>query len=161
MNIYLLRHAAAEPGFPDANRELSASGREQATKLGDFLRAKSGFQPTALWCSPYRRAQQTAELLLAVWGGSVQVRRDEERLEPERNPQPLVQSLQQLGQSVLVVGHNPNISILASLLLSGEQARTRVYFNTASMVGLQWHPIPNYGQLGPCELDWMLDASIL
>lgn len=77
------------------------------------------------------------------------------------NPAPLVRDFQQLGQDVLVVGHNPNISILASLLLSGERARTRVYFKTAVMVCLQWDPIPNNGQFGPCELDWMLDPRMI
>jgi phosphohistidine phosphatase SixA len=161
MNIYLLRHAEAEPGFPDDSRILHASGREHARRLGDFLRAKPAFQPTALWCSPFRRAQQTAELLLEAWGGSIDSRQNEARLEPERNPAPLIEDLQQLGQDVLVVGHNPNISILASLLLSGERARTRVHFNTAVMVCLQWDPVPNYGQFGPCELDWMLDPRMI
>ncbi len=161
MNIYLLRHAEAEPGFPDHSRLLHASGREHARRLGDFLRAKQAFKPTVLLCSPYRRAQQTAELLLGAWGGSLESRKDESRLEPEMNPGSLVQDFQQLGQDVLVVGHNPNISILASLLLSGEHARTRVHFKTAVMVCLQWDPIPNYGQIGPCELDWMLDPRII
>ena len=161
MNIYLLRHAEAEPGFPDDSRILHPSGCEHARRLGDFLRAKQAFQPTALWCSPYSRAQQTAELLLGAWGGSIESRKDEVRLEPEMNPAPLVRDFQQLGQDVLVVGHNPNISILASLLLSGERARTRVYFKTAVMVCLQWDPIPNNGQFGPCELDWMLDPRMI
>ncbi len=161
MNIYLLRHAAAEPGFPDECRILRACGRAHARSLGDFLRSKIAFRPTALWCSPFQRAQETAELLLGAWGGTIKQRTSEVRLEPEMNPGPLVQELQELGRDVLVVGHNPNISILASLLLSGERARTRASFKTCAMACLELNPIPNYGQVGPCELSWMLDPRMI
>jgi phosphohistidine phosphatase SixA len=66
-----------------------------------------------------------------------------------------------LERDVLVVGHNPNISILASLLLSAERGRTRTNFNTCNMACLSVAPIPNFGEVGPCELNWMLDPRML
>jgi phosphohistidine phosphatase SixA len=161
MNIYLLRHAQAESSYPDSQRILSKEGRADVQRLGEFLSAKELVLPSVLWCSPYRRAQQTAELLLASWGGSIEERRDEVSLEPEMNPASVAKGLLDLKRDVLVVGHNPNITILASLLLSAERGRTRTNFNTCNMACLSVVPIPNFGEVGPCELTWMLDPRLL
>lgn len=161
MKIYLLRHAEAAVGFPDSSRILSAYGREHARKLGGFLRQKSAFHPSVLWRSPYARTRETSEILLDAWGGTLGSEREEAYLEPDMNPSEIVDALQALNKDVLVVGHNPNISILASLLLSGERGRTRTNFDTCNMACLELNPVQNYGEVGPCELSWMLDPRIL
>jgi phosphohistidine phosphatase len=161
MNIYLLRHAQAESSYPDSQRVLSAKGRDDAERLGHFLRSKETAQPEVLWCSPYRRAQETAATILNAWGGAVEQRRDEACLEPDMNPASIAEDLLVLERDVLVVGHNPNITILASLLLSAERGRMRTNFNTCNMACLSVAPIPNFGEVGPCELNWMLDPRML
>jgi phosphohistidine phosphatase SixA len=161
MNIYLLRHAQAESSFPDSQRILSAKGRADVDRLGQFLRSKETPLPEVLWCSPYRRAQETAGLLLEAWGGAVEQRRDEVSLEPDMNPASVAAGLLEVGRDVLVVGHNPNISILASLLLSAERGRTRTNFQTCNMACLVVSPVENFGEVGPCELSWMLDPRML
>ena len=106
------------------------------------------FQPQVLWQSPLVRAQQTAHCLLirewAVAGGVYEI----DRLEPDRDPEPLLAELECLQRDVLIVGHNPNLSLLASLLLGGERGRARVYFKTCNLLCLEWAPIPNFGQVG-------------
>ena len=77
------------------------------------------------------------------------------------NPASVADGLLELERDVLVVGHNPNISILASLLLSAESGRTRTNFNTCNMACLAVAPIPNFGEVGPCELSWLLDPRML
>ena len=72
MNIYLLRHAQAESSYPDSERCLSAKGRADVERLGQFLRSKETSLPPVLWCSPYRRAQETAGLWLDTWGNAVE-----------------------------------------------------------------------------------------
>ena len=161
MNIYLLRHAQAESSYPDSQRILSAQGRADAERLGLFLHSKETAQPSVVWCSPYRRAQETAAIILNAWGGTVEQRRDEACLEPDINPVSVAEGLLELERDVLVIGHNPNISILASLLLSAERGRTRTNFNTCNMACLSVAPIPNFGEVGPCELSWMLDPRML
>ena len=157
MKLYLLRHANAEPGYPDATRLLTSRGRHQARELGRFFRDKPRFAPALLWCSPLVRAQETVTCFVEGWGATIAEQSVEERLEPEMDPGPLLEKLQSIRQDVLIVGHNPNLQILASLLLSHERHRTRVRFKTCSLMCLEWHPLPNYGQFGPCELCWMLD----
>lgn len=161
MKIYLMRHAEAEASHPDASRVLSERGRAHARILGEFLRKKETAPPATLWCSPYRRAQETCGVLLDAWGLAVTTGKDEPRLEPDMNPSPLLAELQQLDQDVLVVGHNPNISILASLLLSAERGRTRVNFQTCILACLELNPIPNFGEVGPCELNWVMDPRMI
>jgi len=161
VKIYLLRHAKAELGFPDAERSLSGQGRDHARRLGRFFRGREYFQPALLWCSPLVRAQETAEIFLKAWGNKPSGCREVEALEPEMNPASLVGELEAVGQDVLVVGHNPNLTVLASLLLNGEQARTRVHLKTSGLICLKWSPVPNFGQTGPCELCWMLDPRVL
>jgi len=161
MNIYLLRHAEAESSYPDSQRILSTKGRGDAQRLGQFLRFKGSPQPAVLWCSPYRRAQETSAILLNAWGDRLEQRRDEAYLEPDMNPASVAEGLLELERDVLVVGHNPNISILASLLLSAESGRTRTNFNTCNMACLAVAPIPNFGEVGPCQLSWLLDPRML
>ncbi|ADE54739.1 SixA phosphatase family protein [Coraliomargarita akajimensis] len=161
MKIYLLRHAKSNPGYPDATRDLSDLGRRHVRRLGAFLCQQPRFQPEVLWCSPLTRAEQTAELFEQAWGRSVADRRSVECLEPERDPTSLVERLAEHSSDVLIVGHNPNLEILASILCSGERARSRVRMKAASLLCLAWNPVPSYGQMGPCELEWLLDPRML
>ncbi|MGB0417022.1 MAG: SixA phosphatase family protein [Coraliomargarita sp.] len=161
MRIYLLRHAKSEPGYPDAARVLAARGRAHTAALGSFFRGQDRFRPQELWCSPLTRAEETADRFLQAWGGPVHDRRSVDALEPERDPGVLVEELVSLGREVLLVGHNPNIEILASLLISGERSRAQILIQTGVMLCLERSDYPNYGQTGPCALRWMLDPRLL
>jgi broad specificity phosphatase PhoE len=50
----------------DADVGLSELGAQQAQQLGLFLRAAHAGMPTAVWTSPYVRARQTAEWIIAA-----------------------------------------------------------------------------------------------
>ncbi|GGL89208.1 histidine phosphatase family protein [Nakamurella endophytica] len=77
--------AAAAAGLPvidvglrDADVPLSPTGRDQARAFGDWLGdPSSGFAPDSVWCSPYLRARETAEIGLAAAGVDLPVRVDE------------------------------------------------------------------------------------
>ena len=81
---------------------------------------KESFQPEQVWTSPLVRAQETANILHqslepALKGPWTESSND--LLEPERDPLPMVKLLSEVRQDVLLVGHNPNLEILFSLLL--------------------------------------------
>lgn len=63
--LWLLRHADAAPGHPDAGRPLTDRGREEATVAGAALAALKIPLDTCL-SSPKRRARETAELACAA-----------------------------------------------------------------------------------------------
>ncbi len=119
MLVYLCRHAhsASEtPGFPDAARHLTAEGRQAARALGDKLRWYDCV-PTAIWTSPLIRAVQTAELLVAGlgWDGLVE---SVPALEPGGDVHLVEARLRGCAPdaAVILVGHEPSISGLGSVL---------------------------------------------
>ena len=57
--IWLLRHAEAEDGSPDAERELTEKGKKQARNAGLALKAL-GVEPEPCFTSPKVRARDTA-----------------------------------------------------------------------------------------------------
>jgi broad specificity phosphatase PhoE len=65
--VYLVQHGEKErlPGDPG----LTELGRQQAMRTGRWL---SGLGISALWTSPMRRAQETADCIAAVAGLAVQ-----------------------------------------------------------------------------------------
>lgn len=115
-----MRHATAIDetlALGDPMRMLTAHGRTQARRLGDGLRGR-GCALSHVWTSPLVRAVQTAELVAAAVGATctVDVAPD---LAPEASPRALVARLGALPADAiaLVVGHEPNLSALGSLLL--------------------------------------------
>ncbi len=114
--IWLLRHAEAEEGSPDAERPLTERGREQAVAAGRAL-ANMGVPIHACVTSPKVRAAQTAELACAALGVEPE---EDRRLEGGPfDPREVVEGR---GEHVLVVGHDPDFS-LAVHRLTGAQVR--------------------------------------
>ena len=116
--IWLLRHAEAEDGSPDAERKLTPKGRRQARTAGRAL-AKLGAKFDGCLTSPKVRALQTAELACKELG-------IEPQLEPKLAGGPFdpEQLAAGLGENVLLVGHDPDFSA-AVHTLTGAQVRLR------------------------------------
>src|SRR5438876_10642854 len=72
MRLLIVRHAEAVPanarGVSDRDRPLTANG-ERAFRAAARGLARLVPAPDLLLASPLRRAQQTAALLAAAWGG--------------------------------------------------------------------------------------------
>ncbi|MEI7590833.1 MAG: phosphohistidine phosphatase SixA [Deltaproteobacteria bacterium] len=63
MILYFLRHAEAESyAASDFERQLTAKGIEQATKVGKFC-LRQGLEPDVILTSPVIRAKRTAEIV--------------------------------------------------------------------------------------------------
>lgn len=121
LELYLLRHAHAGDSTkwdgPDAERPLSPKGRRQAQRLGAFL-AERGFAPDAIVTSPKLRARQTAELFADAIGIAVAV---DERLGGPLDPDDIGAIAERAGgNSVVLVGHDPDFSDLAAALTGTE-----------------------------------------
>jgi phosphohistidine phosphatase len=89
--------------------------------LGRFLRSSGAFLPEEIWHSPLVRSQETAALLAR------QLRLDvplllQPGLEPEDKPEMVARRLRSATRSVAIVGHEPHLSALASLLVRGRAA---------------------------------------
>jgi phosphohistidine phosphatase len=120
--LVLLRHAKADrpPGAADEDRPLSARGHADAQAAGAWLAARN--VPELVLCSPAKRTRQTWHAVAAnLPAGAAPVVRYDQRLYLGGADQllELVRGIEGPVTSVLVIGHNPSLSDLASRLDPG------------------------------------------
>ncbi|MBI5691868.1 MAG: phosphohistidine phosphatase SixA [Verrucomicrobia bacterium] len=118
MHLYLFRHAHAEEGSRDALRPLSPKGLRQVRVMGQWLRDARAVEAAEIWHSPLRRAAETAALLsrrLRLKVPLVEVT----GLKPQDDPEVILRRLKLTENPVALVGHDPHLSALASLLVAG------------------------------------------
>lgn len=113
MDLILWRHAEAEDGTPDLARALTPRGRKQAKKMAAWL-ARRLPQDARILVSPATRTQQTAAALGVDFSTL-------EEIAPGATPRALLKAAHwpQGEHSVLMVGHQPTLGQVASLLLAG------------------------------------------
>jgi phosphohistidine phosphatase len=114
MKVVLVRHAEAAPGDPDELRALTPAGHEQARRLGDRLRAE-GMQPDAVLSSPLLRARETAADL--GFGDPEPV----DELAPGATAEDVKAAIAGRGETVVVVGHQPDCSRITAALRGGAE----------------------------------------
>ncbi|WP_335945277.1 phosphohistidine phosphatase SixA [Pseudomonas sp. G166] len=126
MKLWVLRHGEAEPygARPDPDRALTAHGREEVLRSAAHL---IGQPLTAIYASPYLRAQQTAGLVREALGLQPELI-TVDWLTPDTRPQKVLEHLDDQGD-VLLVSHNPLVGSLLGLLQHGhlqqpEQVKT-------------------------------------
>ncbi len=114
MDLILWRHAEAEDGEADMQRELTATGRKQAVAMGAWLDARLPKEARIL-VSPAVRAQQTA-------AGVGRHFETAEAISPGVDPVELLHAAgwPETSGTVLVVGHQPTLGMAAGMLLLGE-----------------------------------------
>jgi phosphohistidine phosphatase len=114
MKVVLVRHAEAAPGDPDELRALTPAGHEQARRLGEQLRA-DGLRPDAVLTSPLLRARETA----ADLGFGDPEPLDE--LGPGATADDVRAAIAGRGETVVVVGHQPDCGRIAGALRGGAE----------------------------------------
>ena len=139
LELLLLRHGIAELGSPDALRPLSPAGR-QRTKAVVAALVQRQLRCDRLLSSPLRRAWQTAEL--AVAGGLAPAIELAEPLAPGGEALVWLHALaareELAGQRLALVGHEPDLSTLATRLLGAQPGVLQL--KKAGMALLQWQP---------------------
>ena len=116
MRLVLIRHAESASGEPDELRALTPAGHEQARELGDRLRA-DGIEPEVVLSSPLLRARETA----ADLGFGEPEPRDE--LAPGATVDDVRIAVTGRGETVAVVGHQPDCSKIAAALSGGPEPK--------------------------------------
>jgi phosphohistidine phosphatase len=114
MKVVLVRHAEAAPGDPDELRALTPAGHDQARRLGEQLRA-DGVHPDAVLTSPLLRARETA----ADLGLGDPEPLDE--LAPGATAEAVKAAIAGRGETVVVVGHQPDCGRIAAALRGGAE----------------------------------------
>jgi phosphohistidine phosphatase len=117
--LYLVRHAEAAPGEPDELRPLTEEGKRQARALGERLAADET-PPEAVRTSPLLRARQTGEAIARAAG----VRSaPDDRLAPGATAGDVRAVVTGCGETVAVVGHQPDCGQIAAALTGGPEPR--------------------------------------
>jgi phosphohistidine phosphatase len=148
MELYLIRHAIAERRDPgrwpdDAKRPLTQAGRERFVGVAHALQAL-GIAVDAVLASPYVRAWQTAEVLQDEAGWPAPTPCSE--LEPGVPPATFVESLSGRSEaSLALVGHEPDLSLLASLVLTGSSDGVRLELKKGGVICLYSGDTPTPG----------------
>ena len=117
--LLLLRHAKtvpANPGIEDHERELLERGRKDAPAIGAYMAAKKYF-PDLILSSTSRRTVQTIELVIGNLPRPQHIEySDRLYLAGQREMLAAIRSVPAAVSSVLVVGHNPGMELLATAL---------------------------------------------
>lgn len=161
MTLYLLRHGiAAERGTgqyaSDADRPLTPKGRRKLRRAATAMRAME-LAFDVILSSPLVRARQTAELIAKALHCRHRLELTE-LLAPGASAEGLVRRLKQLKpQRVLLVGHEPDLSALASWLLTGGD-ELAIQFKKGGLCRLSTERLRS----GRCaSLDWLVTPSQL
>ncbi len=116
MRLFLVRHAEAAPGEPDALRPLTQAGRETARRLGERLKHE---RPEAVLSSPLLRARETAEPIARAAGVDAV---PDERLAPGATVETVRAAVEGRGATVVAVGHQPDCGEIVLELTGREVA---------------------------------------
>ena len=133
MKVWVLRHGEAEPygSRPDSERALTPHGCEEVLRSAAQL---IGEPLTAIYASPYLRAQQTAQRVREALGFVPDIR-TVEWLTPDSRPQAVAEQLASVD-NVLLVSHNPLVGNLLGFLQHGH-VQEPVAVRTAGLAELE------------------------
>lgn len=161
MQLLIVRHAIADDrvafgatGRPDAERPLTEAGRKKMRANARGLRA---VVPSldVLATSPFVRARQTADILAETFGVEVE---EVPALAHGGSPPTVLASLGgRHGETVAVVGHEPDLGLLIGWLVTGKT--TSLLQLKKGGAALLWFP----DELAPgvAEIRWVLSPKLL
>ncbi len=161
MELYLLRHGNAVErtvGIKDRERPLTPKGRKKIDAIARrLLELEVSFD--TIMASPFARARETAEILAARMNYKKDVIYSGNML-PGMNPKALARELQEKpvsGSSILLVGHEPDLSNLASFLICG----TNCISIDLKKGGLCKLEVETFDAEGGATLQWLVPPSLL
>jgi phosphohistidine phosphatase len=138
MELYLMRHAiahdvGADGSRTDAERTLTAEGRANTRAAAQAMR-RLELDFDAIWTSPLARARQTADIVAEVLK-KPHCLREVPELALGAAPERVIQALLRLerSSSVLLVGHEPDLSRLVAFLVWGSLDADRLDFKKGAL----------------------------
>ena len=160
--FYIMRHGiAAQRGsegvFEDSKRKLTLEGREKMQEIAKALK-RLGFVVDWIVTSPLVRAVETAQIIAASLDSKVPMDLCDE-LRPGEPPEKLLSILskQPERKRILLVGHEPDLSILAARLMgAGRNANLAFKKGGCCLITSEEFPSSSEGQLV-----WWLTPRVL
>lgn len=161
MKLLIIRHGPAgdragweAEGRDDRLRPLTSEGKKEMRRVAKGL-ASLVSRVDLLATSPLVRAVQTTEIVASQYDCDVMT---VEALAPENDPEQVVKWLRsQGGDTVAVVGHEPDLSTVGCYLLAGKSSSFLALKKSgACLLELNGPPGP-----GKATLEWLLLPRVL
>lgn len=156
--LYLVRHGIAvpsgTPGIPDSERPLTPKGEQRMKRIAKGLK-RLDVQPDRICTSPLPRALRTAEIIAAGLGLEDRL----EIAEPLTASSPAEQVRAWLNtrddENLMLVGHNPTLSRLVGLLVTGEDLMPVCELDKGGIAAFR------PGAEGGLVIDWIATPTLL
>ncbi|MFN8847646.1 MAG: SixA phosphatase family protein [Bdellovibrionales bacterium] len=168
IQLVLIRHSVAlereefqkKTKLDDAFRPLTMKGRRRLEKVSRMMKKRWVKQFDMIITSPYTRAKQSAQIISQVYDEQKIVESAE--LVPQSPPQAFVKWMRSQnfkGNTLAIVGHEPNLSLLATYLLAGNEYA----FLEFKKAGLMCLEIDMVKSLGPssAQLQWLIAPKMV
>lgn len=135
MRLLLIRHGSAEMSPDDDARRLTEFGRMEVASIAQWIKQLHFDQP-AIWHSEKIRTQETAAIILDGTGWDSELS-EVEGLRPSSPVEPMAVRIAAEDRDLVVVGHMPFMSAMASELVTGGQLETYWNFETCAALCLE------------------------
>lgn len=158
MRLYLAQHGPATSKEENPDRPLTVAGMERVRRMASLLKKSGQVVPEEIRHSGKLRALQTAEALAVRMGLDVPI-------EPASNLGPLDDVAELAGEletttsDLMLVGHLPHLSRLASRLVLGDAEREVFVFQQGSVLCLEREA--NEEGEGRWTVVWMVVPELL
>ncbi len=136
MKLFLIQHGKAHPESIDPERHLTEEGKKETKLVASFLAKSKLVSIKCIYHSGKARSRETAEIFsqyLKPHGGVVQ----DKHLNPLDDPTMWLQKLERETENLMLVGHLPHLSRLASLLITRRPDDEIIKFRYSGAVCLE------------------------
>ncbi len=151
MHCYLVRHGEAKAETEDPARPLSDRGRDEVMRMARHVKA-IGLRIAEIYHSDKLRARQTAEILAEHFLPSRGMH-EMEGLAPMDDPDKARAVIEAAREPLMLVGHLPHLSRLASALILGDSEREVLQFKAGAIACLDRID-------GGFRLQWLLTPDL-
>jgi phosphohistidine phosphatase len=164
MDLYILRHGIAEELSEsnlahDSQRRLTTEGRKKVHRVAQGMKML-GLKFDLILSSPYLRASETAEIVAKELHLNRHLKLSQD-LASDGNPKKIIDDLRlhhPQAKRILLVGHEPYLSRLVSLLISGDPAIS-IRLKKAGLIKVSIASALRYGRCA--TLEWFLAPAQL
>jgi len=154
MKLYCVRHGEAMSGADDQARPLSEKGKDDITRVAQYL-AQHDLQVNHILVSNKTRAKQTAAIFQDALNVTV-LNETATLLDPEAPVAPLLEMIPSWHDDTMIVGHMPFLTHLVNALVIGDAyADPITTFPPGNVVCLE------QTERGAWIISWLLRPSII
>jgi phosphohistidine phosphatase len=133
--LFLARHGMPVSKEVDLTKPLSEEGKREVEKVAKFF-AESPVRPGVIYHSGKKRAVQTAEIIHEKLKLD-KVPLAKEGISPLDSPGIIAEEIDVSDSNLMIVGHLPHLSRLASWLVTGNDSEAIVDFKQGAVLCLQ------------------------